>query len=177
MVLLKTEWDKVMKPAKSFTKSETCWNWTQKKGNSRQKFKKAIPVAEMFTSKTISMRLNLNFWIIFIGNSAVDCHALFSNNRSIITWFIFEEKLYFRHFSMISGWNGLFQSINRNFLPYQKARGKTVQRGINRSPPPRANFSIIKKSEVIHKCNEELPFRADVVNFFFTSDTPFFDRF
>ena len=106
-----------------------------KKETRDKKFKKAIPVAEMFTSKTISMRLNLNFWIIFIGNSAVDCHALFSKNRPIIIWFIFEEKLYFRHFSMISGWNGLFQSINRNFLPYQKARGKTVQRGINRSPP------------------------------------------
>ena len=136
VVLRKTVREKVMKPAKSLTKSETCWNCTQKKETRDKKFKKAIPVAEMFTSKTISMRLNLNFWIIFIGNSAVDCHALFSKNRPIIIWFILEEKLYFRHFSMISGWNGLFQSINRNFLPYQKARGKTVQRGINRSLPP-----------------------------------------
>ena len=38
VVLSETEWEKVMKPAKSFTKSETCWNFTQKKGNSRQKF-------------------------------------------------------------------------------------------------------------------------------------------
>ena len=45
---------------------------SHKKKETRDKnFKKAIPAAEMFTSKTIWMRLNLNFWIIFIGNSAV----------------------------------------------------------------------------------------------------------
>ena len=91
----------------------------KKKETRDKKFKKAIPAAEMFTSKTISMRLNLNFWIIFIWNSAVwtGLPRTFFQNRPIIIWFIFEEKLYFRHFAMISGWNGLFQSIYRNFLP------------------------------------------------------------